>query len=190
MIDLTSKTRHPSKLLPDVTIVIKKMSMGVRLALRKETAAAARRLVEASDEVQRVSKEFNDSIKDLSAQEQATTRWPKELTDAFEAAAAEQEAIDKAYIDVCLVSIDGATIDGKPITASDVYERCGPEFFREVSEVIKSEYGLTEREKGESAPPSISGAAEGGSAKSFSAEPASEEATTFNGTADVTSPVM
>jgi hypothetical protein len=191
MISLESKTTFESKTLPGVRFTIKKYTEGVRQELRRLQGSAPRELNEAQDEMNRALDEWKQSVAHLSAEEQARERGPLELWAAVDRVEdIRRNQIDPAYVRVALISVEGAQIDGHAMTAEDVINVAPTEFYREVLTRIKEEYGLTEREKGESEPPSTCGVAEGGCSNPTSAENASGTDSTSVETAPGTSLVM
>jgi len=69
-----------------------------------------------------------------------------------------------------------------------VIHRCPKEFYDEVYAAIEGEYGLTERQKGESVPPSTCTAAEDGGKSTTNAENAGDKDTISREIAGDTSP--
>lgn len=184
MINLESKTTFESKAFPGIKFTIRKYTEGVRHELRRLTAGNGRELNEAGAEMARLRDEYVAAIE----ADPAAKPTPEFLEAISRVDDIRSCQIEPAYVRAAFVSVDGVQIDGRPLTANDVIQSAPRELYTELYTFIADEYGLTEREKGESEPPSICGAAEGGSDQSSNAPTASDKDSTSAETAAVISP--
>jgi hypothetical protein len=144
----------------DVSFTVHKLTEGRRLKIRLSLAEPNRRL------------------RDLMAEKEAAEGKPpaEQLAIYTRVLADMQDVIDDQITPVwvrgLLVSIDGLTINGEPATVEALIEEGPRDLYREIAGVIGKEVGLTEKERGESAPPTTSNAQEDGRMNDTSAPPA------------------
>jgi hypothetical protein len=116
--------------MPGVTFRVERMSFGRRLELVKE-------------------------LKDLLGRLEFVQAGPQGPAQQAEAALLAGE-IDRIYLRWGLRAIEGLEIDGEPATPETLVERGPEELIAEALAAIKSEAGLSEAERKNSASPSTS----------------------------------
>lgn len=82
------------------------------------------------------------------------------------------------WVRTLLVSVNGLTIKGKPATVESLIESGPPDLYNEISQHIKVAAGMTEKARGESAPPTTSNAQADGRISDSSATTVEPTATT------------
>lgn len=165
MLNITSTVVVESKAVPGVKYTLKKMTEGRRIKLRAQIAKPARRLVEilGDIEAERIALEYHMQQKKLAEENGIDFAETYNLTRVSELVT-ERDTLDKdeirpAYLRWGLKSVDGLTIDGKPADAESIIENGSDEAIKLYEEMIAEIYkaaGLTERQEGESVPPTTS----------------------------------
>ena len=164
--NFASKVTHQSTTCEGVSFTIKKLSEGLRMKLRLALADA------------------NAKLRDLATEEAASVGAPdaerlgllsRISTDVRDLM---NDVLAPAWVRALLVSIDGLTIDEAPATPETLISDGPRELYREVVAAVQAEFGLTERERGESAPPTTSSAQVDGRTSDTSADAVDAPATT------------
>ena len=186
MIQLTSKTQHASLVFPGVVFTIRKYSAGLKHRIALDVASIARRFNEISQELEPLRLQYRRDCDAAPDNEQ-----PNPPIDLLALIAQRDQIIqefDQAWVRAGFVRIDGAEIDGAPITADSLIESAPPEMYEDFLAFTKREYGLTETEKANLEPPSTLGGVAGGDSQPTSAENAGSKASTLPETAAAISP--
>lgn len=159
-----SRITRASKLpgFDGVSFTLNKMTEGRRIKLRLQVAEKSAKLRELGERARALDDQNGQEA--LQILEQINSLMVDE--------------IDPVYVRWGLKSIDGLEIDGKPATPELLIEDGPPELYREILAAINEAAGLTERQRGESEPPTTSGAQADGRMSDSSAEPADAPATT------------
>lgn len=185
--NFTTTTQHLSVSTPGVKFAVRRMTEGMRQALRIRLAGAFARL-------RSLDADRQDLIEEAAAR--LRQDWDKVLVADLTPAErrrlqelVEQEAlirvteINPAYLDAGFAMLEGLTIDDAPAaTAADLAR--GPSgLYREVLTAVLSASGLAEDARPNSASPSTSGAVEGGATPGTAAPDASAPTNTASTTA-------
>ncbi|CAB4130912.1 hypothetical protein UFOVP130_44 [uncultured Caudovirales phage] len=155
-----SRLTIPSTLtgFEDVKFTLNKMTEGRRIKLRlalAETSAKLREMVEEATT--------------LAGQSEPSTVRASALLDGVTALI--EEKVTPQWVRWGLHSIEGLTIDGEAATTDSLIESGPRALYAEIADAIKREAGMSEEQRGESAPPTISGAPVDGRTNGISADP-------------------
>ena len=152
--------RIESTEFPGVNIILKKMTEGRRLELRKLISDPNRRVREIFNE-QAVVEEAAKSDQNDKA---ASAKW-MELQDEFDGLMLEK--INPAWVTWGVKQIEGLEVDGKTLGVED-WKDWPSALFSEVLNLVKSEAELNGSERKNFESPTTSGEPEGGTQKSSS----------------------
>jgi len=161
---ITRKSELPG--FEGVSFRFRRLTEGVRLRIRlalADTLAKLREIEAEREELfDRIAARLNRPVEEitlgeLTSQERAALQT---LTDRIELI--NEAEVKPAYVDACLVAVEGIEINGQAVTAASLREEGPPELYREIAAAIMAEAGLTEEERGNSSWPSTSREVEGG----------------------------
>jgi len=165
-----SRNTIPSKLpgFEGVSFTVHKLNEPRRMKARLALADTSARLREIATEATAAvgGKTLNDPSKFTPEELARFLPFSERSGDIWSA------EIVPAWMRALLVSVSGLTIDGKPATVESFIEDGPRDLYNEVASHITNEAGLTERERGESAPSTTSSAQADGRMNDTSAKPA------------------
>jgi hypothetical protein len=159
--------------LPGVRFRFRRLTEGVRLRIRMQLAETLAKLreIEAEREelFERISARLNRSAEEITVAE-LTPRERAEMDMLADRIELLNEAyVRPAYVEACLLEVEGLEIDGQAVTPENLRECGPPELYREIAGAIMSEAGLTDAERGNSVSPSTLPAVEGGQTQDINA---------------------
>ena len=186
--NITSELQETSKLYPEVSFRIRRLNMLQRADIDMQTLALRQRQREIQLDYPAFTEQERDlgdrlalayrKLNALPANEAApTVQEIEDIAQARRAAAPEGAEKKRALLDMefelvaqqlkpyflraALVSIDGLTVDGKPVTPATFVEASPPELADEVHQAIEAHMRLSADQAKNSPSPSTSGAVEG-----------------------------
>lgn len=180
----TTTIEYESKVFPEVTYVLNKMSEARRAQLRLLIAGPTAKVRNLIRELQRLEDRY--PADENNPRDEEINRQMFDMTDQMEQISADE--IDPKWLLWGLKSIAGLEIDGQPATPKSLLEDGPPMLFAEIVAKIKQVAQLNGAEEKNSGSPTTSGELTGGETTNSSAVSASSSDSTPQETAQSTSP--
>ena len=189
--NFNSTATHDSKLpaFAGVSFTLHKLTEGRRLKMRLALSDSMAKIRALSLEKEAAGLADKDALEGKIPADKLPLFW-RILGDMQEVM---DDQVTPAWVRGLLVSVSGLTIDDKSLDGSDAADLLitgGPrDLYNEIALLVRAEAGLTERERGESAPPTTSSAAADGRMSDTSAPPADASDISTGATADTLLPL-